>query len=61
MLPLSLRFFDWIFELFRQCGIFELFRQCGIFELFRQCGIFVLFRQCGILFFIVLSINPEKS
>jgi hypothetical protein len=44
-------FFDWILELFRQCGILELFRQCGILELFRQCGILELFRQCGIFVF----------
>ena len=33
-LCLFLRFFNWIVELFRQCGIFVLF-----LELFRQCGI----------------------
>ena len=47
ILPFS-TIFNWILELFRQCGILELFRQCGILELFRQCGIFELFRQCGI-------------
>ena len=38
---MCLRLFDWVLELFRQCGILELFRQCGILELFRQCGIFI--------------------
>ena len=32
--PLSLRIFDCILELFRQCGILELFRQCGIFVVY---------------------------
>jgi hypothetical protein len=51
ILSLFLQLFDWILELFRQCGILELFRQCGILELFRQCGILELFRQCGIFCF----------
>ena len=49
VLPLFLRFFNLILELFRQCGILELFRKYGILELFRQCGILELFQQCGIL------------